>query len=387
MDMPAAWPCCKLFVGGLSARTTKEILHAHFSTYGRLVDAVVMSHQGRPRCFGFVTYEDPAAAVAALAAAQWLDGRFVDVKNAVREPQEERAPNKIFVGGLPQDTAIDELRACFAKYGPIVDAVVMADRRTRRSRGFGFIRFASGVRGAKAAEAVLVDSACHRLGDKWVEVKRATPAPATQEFFSNGMALPGCAGTPTAQDLQAMEAWQDFQDLQQHAAWESGLHAWGGATGMDPFGLYGAESMVAAGSGQAYWDPEAFSGAAHDWSIAAGADMLLARLSLSPHAGGAAAFDPQGLDTTPTNYSSIGESPEITSISSHSSEDEHSGENWPGAANRAFTPPPGALRKRPPGLGIQASPMKVECSSNFVAWPEGATFQDFKKMQPRRFVL
>jgi len=44
--------------------------------------------------------------------------------------------------------------------------------------------------------------------------------------------------------------------------------------------------------------------------------------------------------------------------------DEQSKENRPSSANRTVTPPPQML-KRPPGLGIEASPMKIECRSSF----------------------
>jgi len=181
---------CKIFVGGISAQTTTEALRTHFSKYGRLVDAVVMSKNGRPRGFGFVTYDAPASACKALAQPQWLDGRLVDVKRAVPgERTQERSSNKIFVGGLPQDVSTEDLKAYFGGYGPVADAVVMVDRRTSRSRGFGFVRFAGGPQGGAAAEAVMMDFASHHLAGKWVEVKRATPAAVLQ-------ALSPCDGGP-----------------------------------------------------------------------------------------------------------------------------------------------------------------------------------------------
>jgi len=172
----------RLFVGGISAQTTTEALHVHFSQYGRLIDAVVMAKNGRPRGFGFVTYKTPGPALTALAVPQWIDGRLVDVKLAVPgEDAEERPTNKIFVGGLPQDVDTEALKAYFGAYGFVADAVVMVDRRTNRSRGFGFVRFADGAHGSAASEAALMDFASHRLAGKWVEVKRATPAAALQE--------------------------------------------------------------------------------------------------------------------------------------------------------------------------------------------------------------
>lgn len=49
---------------------------------------------------------------------------------------------KIFVGGLSWSTTEDGLRAYFEKYGPVQDVVIMRDKFTGRSRGFGFVTFA-----------------------------------------------------------------------------------------------------------------------------------------------------------------------------------------------------------------------------------------------------
>ncbi len=49
--------------------------------------------------------------------------------------------NKLFVGGLSWGTESDSLRSAFAQYGTVTDAVVITDRETGRSRGFGFVTF------------------------------------------------------------------------------------------------------------------------------------------------------------------------------------------------------------------------------------------------------
>ena len=48
---------------------------------------------------------------------------------------------KIFVGGLDVDTKSEDLSDYFSQWGEIVDAVVMVDSATKRSRGFGFVTF------------------------------------------------------------------------------------------------------------------------------------------------------------------------------------------------------------------------------------------------------
>lgn len=51
--------------------------------------------------------------------------------------------SKIFVGGLSWGTDDDGLRAAFESFGEVVDAKVITDRDTGRSRGFGFVTFDS----------------------------------------------------------------------------------------------------------------------------------------------------------------------------------------------------------------------------------------------------
>ncbi|KAJ4745813.1 RNA-binding (RRM/RBD/RNP motifs) family protein [Rhynchospora pubera] len=48
---------------------------------------------------------------------------------------------KIFVGGLPWETTSEELHAFFVQFGEILEAVVIADRATGRSKGYGFVTF------------------------------------------------------------------------------------------------------------------------------------------------------------------------------------------------------------------------------------------------------
>lgn len=107
-----------------------------------------------------------------MATTVSIGGRPVDVKRAVPEGEMESTPSKIFVGGLHQKVDRDAIKEHFSKYGEVRDAVVMMDRSTGRSRGFGFVRFAS----SEAATAVLAEKQV--LEGLCVDVKRAEPAAA-----------------------------------------------------------------------------------------------------------------------------------------------------------------------------------------------------------------
>jgi hypothetical protein len=86
---------------------------------------------------------DPTGGDIAAAPAPLPEVKLEDIVLGV-PPRPKRGsvgPTKLFVGGLSWDTTSDGLRAAFEKFGPIVEATVIPDRDTGRSRGFGFVTF------------------------------------------------------------------------------------------------------------------------------------------------------------------------------------------------------------------------------------------------------
>lgn len=53
--------------------------------------------------------------------------------------QKDTTFTKIFVGGLPYHTTDKSLRQFFEAFGEIEEAVVITDRQTGKSRGYGFV--------------------------------------------------------------------------------------------------------------------------------------------------------------------------------------------------------------------------------------------------------
>jgi nucleolin len=51
--------------------------------------------------------------------------------------------NKLFVGNLSWSVDDESLRAKFSDYGKVLDARVIYDRETGRSRGFGFVTYSN----------------------------------------------------------------------------------------------------------------------------------------------------------------------------------------------------------------------------------------------------
>ncbi len=60
--------------------------------------------------------------------------------------------NKLYVGNLPFSTTTEDLQQQFSQAGSVVEAIVMADKMTGRSRGFGFVTMADQESANKAIE-------------------------------------------------------------------------------------------------------------------------------------------------------------------------------------------------------------------------------------------
>ncbi|KAE8323585.1 hypothetical protein BDV39DRAFT_181936 [Aspergillus sergii] len=78
---------------------------------------------------------------------------------------------KLFVGGLAWATDNASLGDAFSQYGNVTDAIVLKDRETGRSRGFGFVTFSS------AEEA---NAAVDGLNDQEIDGRRVRVQIATE---------------------------------------------------------------------------------------------------------------------------------------------------------------------------------------------------------------
>ena len=77
----------------------------------------------------------------------------------------------MFVGGLHPSLTEESLRNYFIQFGKIEKVIIMKDKLTGRSRGFGFIIF----KDKKTIDKILSFANCHFLYGKWIECKRAEP--------------------------------------------------------------------------------------------------------------------------------------------------------------------------------------------------------------------
>ena len=61
-------------------------------------------------------------------------------------------PAKLYVGNLSFNTTETDLQDLFATVGPVQETLIMQDRMTMKSRGFGFVTMAETADGQKAID-------------------------------------------------------------------------------------------------------------------------------------------------------------------------------------------------------------------------------------------
>ncbi|XP_031617350.1 heterogeneous nuclear ribonucleoprotein 27C isoform X1 [Contarinia nasturtii] len=83
---------------------------------------------------------------------------------------EEDERGKLFVGGLSWETTQENLQRYFARYGEIIDCVVMKNNDTGRSRGFGFVTFSD-----PNNVGIVLKNGPHTLDGRTIDPKPCNP--------------------------------------------------------------------------------------------------------------------------------------------------------------------------------------------------------------------
>lgn len=85
-------------------------------------------------------------------------------------PKPGRSNARLFIGGISWNTNEEELKALFNQVGTVTDAIIMTDRDTGRSRGFGFVTMSTKDEAMKAIQEL--DGA--ELDGRRIRVNEAT---------------------------------------------------------------------------------------------------------------------------------------------------------------------------------------------------------------------
>uniref|UniRef100_A0ACD5YCD2 Uncharacterized protein n=1 Tax=Avena sativa TaxID=4498 RepID=A0ACD5YCD2_AVESA len=144
----------KVYVGNLPYDVDSERLAQLFEQAGVVeVSEVIYNREtDQSRGFGFVTMSTIEEAEKAVEMFHRYDvgGRLLTVNKAAprgarveRPPRDSGSSFRIYVGNLPWQVDDSQLVQLFSEHGKVVDARVVYDRDTGRSRGFGFVTMAS----------------------------------------------------------------------------------------------------------------------------------------------------------------------------------------------------------------------------------------------------
>ncbi|CAL5065623.1 unnamed protein product [Urochloa decumbens] len=146
----------KVYVGNLPYDVDSERLAQLFEQAGvvEVAEVIYNRETDQSRGFGFVTMSTIEEAEKAVEMFHRYDvnGRLLTVnKAAPRGSRVERPPRqigssssfRIYVGNLPWQVDDSRLVQMFSEHGKVVDARVVYDRETGRSRGFGFVTMAT----------------------------------------------------------------------------------------------------------------------------------------------------------------------------------------------------------------------------------------------------
>ena len=81
---------------------------------------------------------------------------------------------KLYIGNLSWETTTEDLKSHFEQFGAVSDAIVIADRQSGRSRGFGFVTMDNDDEANKALEE------CNgiELDGRAIKCSEATPRKA-----------------------------------------------------------------------------------------------------------------------------------------------------------------------------------------------------------------
>ncbi|KAI3727333.1 hypothetical protein L1987_67146 [Smallanthus sonchifolius] len=134
------------------------------------------------------------------------------IRHSVNDSSRDSSAGKLFVGGIAWETSQESFSNYFSNYGELTDSVIMMDKITGRSRGFGFVTFTD------PADTDKVLDQDHVIDGRPVEVKRTVPredmhgsrgVTRTKKIFVGGIPL-------TLMEDELREYFSNYGDIIEH---------------------------------------------------------------------------------------------------------------------------------------------------------------------------
>src|SRR3989344_5609049 len=83
----------------------------------------------------------------------------------------EVSESKIYVGNLPFSVGFEELKELFSQFGEVSEAIVIVNKYTGKSKGFGFVTFVH----TASADKAIAEMNEKDVNGRRISVKKATP--------------------------------------------------------------------------------------------------------------------------------------------------------------------------------------------------------------------
>lgn len=171
-----------LVVLGLPWSTTEDTMRSYFEQYGEVTMVQVKTDpkSGKSRGFGFVRFAKSSIQNKLLSMRHFIDGRWCDVrvplsKAESAETKATQLSRKIFVGRLPDNITVDDLRNHFSEYGTLTDVFI-----PKPFRNFAFVTFGT----SDMAQSIFKHK--HTIKGTPVQISEAMPRDSAPSNYSGG---------------------------------------------------------------------------------------------------------------------------------------------------------------------------------------------------------
>ncbi|KAL5217064.1 hypothetical protein ABZP36_017748 [Zizania latifolia] len=179
----------RVFVGNMPFSVDSAQLAGLFEQAGsvEMVEVIYDKLTGRSRGFGFVTMSTIEEVEAAVEQFNGyiLDGRSLRVNSGPAPPREQSSPraprgdaNRVYVGNLSWGVDNAALANLFGGEGEVLEARIIYDRESGRSKGFGFVTYGS----AQEVENAVSNLDGTDLDGRQIRVTVAESRPPRRQF-------------------------------------------------------------------------------------------------------------------------------------------------------------------------------------------------------------
>lgn len=249
----------KIFVGGVSQEANEQDFKQFFMQFGRVIDATLMIDKdtGRPRGFGFVTFDSEAAVEAALSRPLEILGKPIEVKKAqprgnLRDEEERRRRGREGFRDAGQTDGSQQQQGAQGQVGmgAGITPQMMAQYWQRMQQYFAMMQQQMAVAAAQGqGMGGMGMGAMNPAMMQQMQMKQMQQMQMGNNQQQGSMSPPSQSPTPQIQNMMNPAMVQQMQQMQQMQNQGQGNNAAGGMPGQMGMGNNGsgAGATVAAG--------------------------------------------------------------------------------------------------------------------------------------------